>query len=114
MLEAAFYHAGHCGIETGCFLPGADGSTEIERALNSSELDFRTKLLSCFPTQRETLQQFAITSERFRIAPKYDFTRPPHEGKLFYENFPWGITSAEFCALAGRATASRAYLEHFP
>ena len=42
-------------------------------------------------------------AERFRPAPNYDFTRPPHAGQLFYEKFNWGMTGEQWRALAGRA-----------
>jgi hypothetical protein len=41
--------------------------------------------------------------ERFRPAPAYDFTAPPHEGKLFYECFDWGMNGARFRELAAGA-----------
>jgi len=34
--------------------------------------------------------------ERYRWAPQYDFTAPPHEGRLYYENYPWGVKGARF------------------
>ncbi len=106
VLEAAFYHAGPSGIETGCFLPEPPGSAQVERLLSNSEREFKQQLLSFFSTQRETLELFGNVCERFRIAPQYDFTRAPHPGRLFYENFPWGITGEEFRALASKALSS--------
>ena len=29
--------------------------------------------------------------------------RPPHQGKLLYENYPWGMTAERFCQLAEQA-----------
>lgn len=60
--------------------------------------------LACFATQRETLAQFDTTLELLRPAPCYDFRRPPHGGLLNYERFPWGLTGAQFRALAQQAT----------
>jgi len=41
--------------------------------------------------------------ERFRAAPVYDFTQAPHPGKLFYENFDWGMTGERWRDLAAEA-----------
>jgi LmbE family N-acetylglucosaminyl deacetylase len=103
ILEAAFYHAGPDGIETGCFLPSAACSAVIERVLSPAEKYLKQQLLNCFSSQRKTLQYFGTDIEQFRIAPEYDFTQPPHPGKLFYEHFSWGITGKDFCALARNA-----------
>ena len=106
IVEAAFYHAGANGIETGCFLRSGAGSCcthEVIRRLSPEENARRRALLDCFPTQRETLQYFRGDIERYRIAPAYDFSRPPHSGTLFYERHPWGMTGVKFCELARRA-----------
>jgi hypothetical protein len=48
------------------------------------------------------LRGFATKFERFRVAPPYRFTRPPH-GALLYEQFDWGMDGARWRALAGAA-----------
>jgi hypothetical protein len=60
-------------------------------------------MTDCFSTQRQVLTSFPIGTERFRLAPHYDFTAPPHDGRLFYENFPWGMTGERFRRLVGDA-----------
>ena len=49
---------------------------------------------------------FPIAIERFRPAPDYDFTQPPHEGRLFYENYDWGMTSGCFVNWPPRRSGS--------
>lgn len=100
ILEAAFYHAGPHGIETECFLPHAGRGEDICCELSTEERDRKRRLLACFSSQQETLRYFALEHECFRVAPAYDFHHSPHAGLLFYENFPWGMTSARFCELA--------------
>lgn len=104
IVEAAFYHAGINGIETARFLPGHEGAAEVLRPLNHEERRRREALLDCFPSQRDTLQYFRVGTERYRLAPIYDFSRPPHSGVLFYERHPWGLTGVQFCELARAAT----------
>ncbi len=106
ILEAAFYHAGPGGIETNCFLPAPAPMIEVTRRLNAQEQAAKQALLDCFPTQRETLQYFDLSVETYRVAPSYDFTQPPHQGELFYERFPWGMTGSRFRQLAALASAA--------
>ncbi len=99
VLEAPFYHAGAREIETGVFLgePGCVVElTEEQRAR-------KRERLACFRSQAETLGLFGVERERYRVAPAYDFLRPPHVGRLYYEEFDWGMTGERFCELAGAA-----------
>lgn len=103
IVEACFYHQGPQGICTGEFLSSADAVEEIVFRLSAEESERERRLLECFATQQETLQYFRTDMERYRLAPQYDFARPPHDGPVFYDHFSWGITSARFCELAGAA-----------
>jgi N-acetylglucosamine malate deacetylase 2 len=105
IIEAAFYHLGAQGMETGCFLPHADKTEEICWVLSPEERQRKEELLACFRSQRQMLRYFAPRAERFRIAPQYDFHRPPHSGPVFYDRYPWGMTSQRFCELARAADA---------
>ncbi len=105
VLEAPFYHAGPSGIETGCFLPGNDAPQEaVVCDLSAEEQKRKRDRLACFASQTETLAQFGVEREMFRVAPLYDFTQPPHGGRLFYENFSWGMSGARFRELAAAAS----------
>lgn len=105
IIEAPFYHAGPQGFELGTF-PQSDQSTpEIVYELTPAEKRRKHALIACFTTQRETLGGFHDATERYRIAPRYDFTRPPHPGKVLYDLYPWGMTSERFSELAQEAEA---------
>ena len=104
LVEAAFYHQGPNGIETGCFLGvGAEDTYELDE----DERRNKQAMLDAFVTQQDTLGLFPPVVERFRIAPQYDFTRAPHEGLLFYEHYPWGMSGERFRELAGDLLACR-------
>ena len=105
ILEAPFYHAGPAGFEVATFLRRDGWMPEMFYELSDDERERKHNLVTCFVTQRGTLKGFHDSTERFRIAPVYDFSRPPHEGKLLYEQYPWGMTSERFCELAERAEA---------
>jgi hypothetical protein len=51
-------------------------------------------MIDRFVSQRELLAAFGTEIERFREAPDYDFTQPPHQGELHYERLGWNITGA--------------------
>jgi N-acetylglucosamine malate deacetylase 2 len=100
VIEAPFYHAGPSGFEPGTFLRDEGSMPEMLYELSDAERKRKHKLVSCFTTQRETLKGFHDATERFRIAPVYDFSRPPHAGKALYERYPWGMSVDRFCQLA--------------
>ncbi|MFL6306712.1 MAG: PIG-L deacetylase family protein [Candidatus Sulfotelmatobacter sp.] len=100
IVEGAFYHAGAQGIETGCFLPHEKGAEEIHFALSPEEQQYKQRLFACFASQRDVLRYFTTERECFRVAPQYDFHQPPHAGTVFYDQYPWGMTSRRFCELA--------------
>ena len=101
VLEAPFYHAGDSGsLRTGSFLEGTTSAATRVCELSPEQQASKRRRLACFGSQVETLSQFKVSHELFRIAPQYDFTRPPHPGQLFYEQFPWGMTGQRFRELA--------------
>ena len=102
LIEMTSYHNGSQGIVGHEFLPGT-GDQVTTLVLSEAECDFKRRLLDCFPTQQHTLCWFSMDIECFRLAPRYDFTRPPHAGQLFYECFPWGMTGPRFRSLAHQA-----------
>lgn len=98
-VEMTSYHNSPTGIETGVFLGGAGEKLEF----SPQDRELKRGMLACFKTQAETLKYFGVDEERFRRAPVYDFSRPPHGGKLFYEQFDWGMRGDRFVELAGKA-----------
>jgi LmbE family N-acetylglucosaminyl deacetylase len=98
VVEFTSYHNHGGTIRTGDFLPGSDHVVTIE--LTPGEQARKRAILGCFRTQAETLALFGVAAERFRMAPAYDFTKPPHAGRLYYEQFEWGMTGQRFCTIA--------------
>jgi N-acetylglucosamine malate deacetylase 2 len=99
-VEMACYRQGPDGILAGEFLPGPRA---FVRQLTDEEQERKQRALACYASQQGTLRYFGTGHEAFRAAPNYDFTRPPHEGRLFYEQFGWGTTGEQFRALAAEA-----------
>jgi LmbE family N-acetylglucosaminyl deacetylase len=88
IVEFTSYHAGGEGMVTSRFLD--DRGARIVR-LSAGERALKRRMLDCYATQRRVLSWFTIESESFRPAPSYDFTVPPHQGRLWYEWFDWGM-----------------------
>jgi LmbE family N-acetylglucosaminyl deacetylase len=105
IFESTFYHASQNGIEAGTFVPQPDAPQERTLTLGPDELARKRTMLDCFTSQRETLKLFPLEQERFRLAPTYDFTHPPHANGFLYDRFPWGIKSQRFLELAAAVHA---------
>lgn len=63
----------------------------------------KLRMFEQFVSQRDCLSAFPVESERFRVAPRYVFTSPPHEGTLDYERFCSTICGEEWRARAAEA-----------
>jgi len=101
VFEFCSYHAaaGNPEMELGCFLPGGDCGEALPLCDGARER--KQRMISCFASQLYLLKDFPTAEERFRRAPVYDFTAPPHAGKLFYEYFDWGFSGDRWRQLAG-------------
>lgn len=102
VIEMTGYHAIGATMRVGAFLPFPCAS-EVAVMLDSAARHRKRQMLACHATQRQVLAPFPLDAERFRGAPPYDFTQPPHEGALFYEHFGWGMTGDRWRALAAEA-----------
>lgn len=104
IVEMASYHRGPHGLAAGEFLPDAAADAQaVTVRLSSEQRAFKQSLIDCYASQHETLRPLPLDVERFRPAPRYDFLRPPHEGRLWYEAQDWGIDGARFRELAAAA-----------
>lgn len=102
IIEFAGYHWRDGAMRTGGFLPHPSAH-ERRVSLGNRERRLKDAMFACYATQRRVLAAFSSDGERFRHAPTYDFTAPPHEGRLFYEWFEWGVTGAAWRRLAEAA-----------
>lgn len=111
VLELTSYHARNGEKVMQEFLPHerADRDQRIVQ-LSDDDRSFKQRILDCFGTQRELLDRFGTEFEKFRPAPRYVFTVPPHEGRLNYEmygNPERGRTWREYAAQALRSLRMR-------
>jgi N-acetylglucosamine malate deacetylase 2 len=83
--------------------PGRRDDFAIEIPLHAEDCERKQRMIDCFATQRWLLEQFDLSTERFRVAPECDFREPPHQGELHYETLGWGIAGAEWRRAASEA-----------
>lgn len=105
IVEFTSYHTRGGRMVAGEFLPhsGVPEASEIAVELSPQMRDLKRRMFDCYVTQRHVLQAFPIDFERFRPAPVYDFSRPPHAGPLHYESLGWDITGQRWRELASNA-----------
>lgn len=102
ILETTSYHARGRDLVWGEFLPDT-GETPLTIELTSAQRAHKRRLLSVHASQAAMLCDVPLDHERLRVAPRYDFSQPPHNGRLFYENFDWGITGEQWRRAAALA-----------
>ncbi|HEY0792502.1 MAG TPA: PIG-L family deacetylase [Chthoniobacterales bacterium] len=107
-LEMTSYHDHQGCFRAGAFLPAGNTGPTVCLALTNAEQLRKRELFGRYESQREVLQSFQVDHEAFRVAPTYDFTRPPHAGTLYYERFAWGMPSGQAWRALGRAALDRA------
>lgn len=108
--EMCSYHDRGGATVRGEFLPTFD-APEIAVELTDEERRLKRSMFSAFVTQREALGAFRCESERFRMAPPYDFGMAPHDGRLHYERFGLGVGGSTWRAFA-RAALKKMALDH--
>jgi LmbE family N-acetylglucosaminyl deacetylase len=99
--EMALYHGAPGVFVAGEFI---DNAASVRHVLPPAQLRRRRAMLACYASQRATLAPFfALEHERYRRAPAYDFSRPPHDGPLLYERMGFPTSGAVWRACAARS-----------
>ena len=102
--EMTSYHARDGQCVTGEFL-NSNPSTEVLFDLTEADRASKRRMMNEYKSQRLVLDNFSIAGEKLRIAPEYDFSQPPYEGKLWYECMGWAMTGARWRELAAAASS---------
>jgi LmbE family N-acetylglucosaminyl deacetylase len=69
--------------------------TEIPYVPSAEEIQRKRQMCLEYPSQGDFLQIFGLEREMFRPQKKYDYSGPPHEGKLNYELWEWSMTGPQ-------------------
>jgi LmbE family N-acetylglucosaminyl deacetylase len=103
LVEMATYHDRAGSTIRGEFLPVAGSPEEVILELGDDERRHKRAMFAAYATQRDVLAAFRGESERFRVAPRYQFAAPPHGGRLHYERFGFGMAGTMWRAFARSA-----------
>ncbi|MDZ7637930.1 MAG: PIG-L family deacetylase [Bryobacterales bacterium] len=95
--EFTGYHARDGEFFSGAFLHVEGVVTEVP--LSEEEQACKRAALNEFHSQQRVIQRFALSPQRWRAAPRYDFTQRPHAGPLYYEIREMGYSFEGFAAL---------------
>jgi N-acetylglucosamine malate deacetylase 2 len=80
------------------FIPRQGRSVDdsgIELKLTASEVECKREMLAAYESQGAFLAEFSAPTERFRRQATYDYSRPPHAGRLNYEVWGWPISGSD-------------------
>src|SRR4051794_18896130 len=103
IVEMPFYRADGEGWAVQRFAPApAVGETVL--ALDERDRALKRQMFAAHRTQAEMLALFDPDTERFRIAPAYDFAILPNGGHMHYERHDWGMTGPRWLHLAEAAS----------
>lgn len=102
VIEMTSYHNRGGAFHFGEFLSAGPQFT-VEVPLDEAQRQFKERLIACYPSQERILRSASLTTERYRLAPNYDFTLPAHPGQLLYELFSWNMIGTRWRRLAQAA-----------
>ena len=103
IIEFTSYHAHNDAVAFGEFLCAGESPSCTVRLTDDGRA-LKQRLLACHRSQTHKWNSLPLNEERFRLAPAYDFTRPPHDGPLLYERHGHGVTVDEWCELVSVAS----------
>lgn len=103
IIEFAGYHARGHDQAFGGFLPAPDLPAHTVQLTRDGQA-LKQRLLACHRSQTGKWCAAPLDEERFRLAPSYDFTRPPHDGAVLYARFSPEIDARQWCELTLAAT----------
>lgn len=101
LLELAFYHQAASGPSWGKFAGDPGRAIRVRGAA----LARKRAMLAQYRSQARVLAAFPL-DERLRVAPAYDFTRPPPAPAFHYDSFGWALTGQDFVRRAREAWRS--------
>ena len=87
VFEMAEYHFAHGIPHPNAFL--AIKGNEIILDLTDDEKKMKRAAFALYKSEQKNLVDMDVRYESFRPLAQYDYSKRPHEGKLWYERFQW-------------------------
>jgi LmbE family N-acetylglucosaminyl deacetylase len=103
IVEAPLYNAPQGIFQHNIFIPHDDAGPVATFRLSPAEQDLKRRMFDCHVTQRAVFPAFDATEEKFRLAPRYHFSAPPHPGDAGYNQYMGAFTGAVWRRHAWRA-----------
>jgi LmbE family N-acetylglucosaminyl deacetylase len=104
IIEMPLYRTGPDGMAAQSFAP-IEGGSECVIELDWEQQRLKQAMYAAHGSQHDVLLLFGVDTERFRVAPSYDFSQPPNGGLVYYDGQPWSMTSERWHRLAADALA---------
>lgn len=102
VVEMPFYRQGSTGAAYQSF-HGTTRADEVVVRLTQEQQRLKRRMIETYATQARVLAPFSVEQERFRPAPRYDFTRLPSGGRVLYEKHDRGLDGPRWIELAHAA-----------
>jgi LmbE family N-acetylglucosaminyl deacetylase len=102
IIEMPLYRLGQVDLVRQDFEPRGE-RPHLESWLSNEQHQLKRRMFTTFASQRRGLQHFRSDVERFRLAPAYDFTQLPNNGRLFYERRNWRMDAGRWLQCVGMA-----------
>ncbi|OJH37432.1 PIG-L deacetylase family protein [Cystobacter ferrugineus] len=103
LLEMAVPTCGHLEPRPIGFQSAPDDGPVATVALSAEDRALKQRMLACHASPGWDSRSVSSAPERYRLAPRYDFTRPPRAGMLLYDAPTPGMTAVRWRRLARRA-----------
>ena len=87
VIEFAEYNRGGGTVLWNRF--AAPNGGEVEVRLDAGEIAVKRRLLTIYASEKANLAAARVERESSRPLPAYDYTKPPHAGRLLRERFHW-------------------------
>jgi len=94
-LEFAAYHQADGAMVSQAFWPDPS-APEVRPAMSTDDLARKTEAFAAYASQADVMSHFSPDREAYRLAPIYDFTRPPPPGACLFDGFGWALKSGDW------------------
>ena len=87
VFEFAEYNFSNGKVSSQKFI--SENGSEMAITLNAEEVAEKQRLLSLYPSETGNLSYVQQAREVIRPLKTYDYSKPPHAGRMFYQRFQW-------------------------